>query len=314
MKKLLISGIAILFGFSLYAQTALLKMNLEKDKTYRLRSVTDQTVSQTMNGNQQNTESDVTHTFTLKLMDLTPEFMITEIHFDTIVTVTNAMGKNITISSLKEGSMQSTEAADIMSCIMNRLSKSALYVKMDYTGKPLEIINQKMLSDMILKDTNSMTLTGQVRAAIKTQSANTISSDALVSMISGFTCCLPGKEVKPGDNWNVTQQVNSGGMLLDIVTDYHLDQITGDNAFITAESNIKPAANAVPIKSGGATVSYDNLQGMSKSTLVININTGLASQQNGKTHISGNLGISAPGFSMQMPMDINGNSKTTAVK
>lgn len=314
MKKLLISGLAVLFGFSLYAQTALLKLNLEKDKTYRLRSVSEQVVSQTMNGNQQNTESDVTYTFTLKMMDLTPDFMIAEIHFDTIVTVTNAMGKNITISSLSEGNMKSSEASEIMSCIMNRLSKSAIYARLDFSGRPLEIINEKMLSDLILKDTSSLTLTGPVRQAIKTQIVNTINANALKSMISGFTWFLPGREVKQGDTWNVTQQESSGGMLLDVVTEYHLDAINGENASVSAESSIKPSASATPIQSGGATVTYDNLQGMSKSTLILNVQTGLANQHTGKSHISGNLGISAPGFSMQMPMDISANSKTTALK
>jgi hypothetical protein len=314
MKKLLISGIAILFGFSVFAQTALLKLNLEKDKVYRLRSVTEQTVSQTMNGNQQNTESNVTHTFTMKMMDVTPEFVIVEIHFDTIVTVTNAMGKNITISSLLEGNMKSSETSDVMSCIMNRLSKSAVYAKLDFSGKPLEIINEKMLSDMILKDTSSITLTGPVGKALKQQVASVVNSDALKSMISTFTWLLPATQVKAGETWTVTQQANSGGMLLDVITNYHLDAINGDNASVTAESSIKPSANAMPIQSGGATVTYDNLQGMSKSTVTINLHTGLTNQQTSKSHISGTLSISAPGFSMQMPMDINGNSKVTALK
>ena len=39
------------------------------------------------------------------------------------------------MSSVSEGNIKSTETADVMSCIMNRLSKNALYVKMDFTGK-----------------------------------------------------------------------------------------------------------------------------------------------------------------------------------
>jgi hypothetical protein len=315
MERILLSVVGILFGISVMAQNSVnLKMNLEKNKVYLLKSVSEQTVTQTVNGNQQTVDSRVDYTLSLKMIDVTPDFMITEIHFDTLVTKTNSMGKTVSFSSAVEGNIKSSEIADIMSCIMNRLSKNALYVKMDFTGKPIEIVNAKMLSDLIMKDTSSITLTGPMAAAIKTQIANTISDDNLKTMIGMFTWCLPGKQVSAGDDWNVTQQTNSGGMLLDIITTYHLDGINGNYANITAESHINAAKNAVPIQSGGASVTYDNLQGLSKSNMVIDIRTSLIVENNDKTHISGNLGISAPGFSMQMPMDINGESKVKALQ
>jgi hypothetical protein len=224
------------------------------------------------------------------------------------------MGKLITISSVNEGDIKSTEMADVLSCIMNRLSKNALYVKMDFAGKPIEIVNSKMMSDLIMKDTSSITLAGQTAAAVKKQIINMVSDNDLKTMIGMFTWCLPGKQVSTGDNWNVTQQMNSGGMMLDITTTYHLDGLNGNNANITVESNIKAAANADPIESGGAKVTYDDLKGLNKSTMVIDIRTGLIVKDNAKTHITGNLGISAPGFSMQMPMDISGESKVIALQ
>jgi hypothetical protein len=315
MKKNLLSVIAILFSISVMAQNSVsLKMNPEKNKVYRLKSVSEQTVTQTVNGNQQTVDSRVDYTLSLKMIDVTPDLMITEIHFDTLITNTNSMGKTVIISSAVEGDIKSSETGDIMSCIMNRLSKNALYVKMDFTGRPVEIVNAKMLSGLVLKDTGSITLTDPMAAAIKTQIANTVSDENLKTMIEMFTWCLPGKQVSEGEDWNVTQQTNSGGMALDIITTYHLDGINGNYANITAESNIKAAANAVPIQSAGATVTYDNLQGLSKSNMVIDVRTGMILEDKAKTHISGTLGISAPGFSMQMPMDINGESKVKALE
>lgn len=314
MKKFLLSFITVLYGISLFAQSTTLKLNLEKNKIYRLKSVSEQAITQTVNGNQQTVETKVNYNISMKMIDFTNDFIVTEIHFDTLITNTNSMGKAVNISSAIEGDIKSSEMADVMSCIMNRLSKNALYVKMDYAGKPLEIVNAKMISDMVLKDTSSITLTGPTAAAVKSQVINTVSESSLKTIISGFTWCLPAKQVSDGDSWNVTQQVNSGGMTLDIMTTYHLDRIDGNNAEITAESNIKPSANAVPISSSGATVTYDNLQGLSKSNIVLDIRTGVIAEQTAKTHISGDLGISAPGFNMQMPMDINGESKVTELK
>jgi hypothetical protein len=293
MKKILLSAASLLFVITVMAQENVnLKMNLEKNKLYRLKSVSGQTVTQTVNGTQQNVESKVDYTLSLKMLDMTPDFMVTEVHFDTLITNTNTMGKTVIINSTVEGDLKSSETGNIMSCI----------------------VNAKMLSDMILNDTSSITLKGPMASAIKTQITSTISDNTLKTMIGGFTWHLPGRQVSVGDEWKIAEQLNSGGMLLSITTTYHLDGINGNNANITVESNIKAAENATPMQSGGATVSYDNLTGMSKSNLVVDIHTGLVVKDKAKTRISGNLGISAPGFSMQMPMDINGETTVTALK
>jgi len=315
MKKIILSLTAVMFSAVILAQSpASLKMNLEKNKVYRLKSVSEQTVTQTMNGVQQTTESKVSYTMSLKMIDLTVDYIVAEIHFDTLNTFTNTMGKMASYSSVSEGDIRSAETADVLSYIMNRLSKNALYVKMDFAGKPLEIVNLKMLSDLVLKDTSAITLTGPTAAAVKQQIVNSVSDSDLKTMIEMFTWNLPGRQVSAGDSWTITQQLSAGGMMLDIKTTYHLDGIDGNNAKISAESDIRTAANAVPIQSGGATVTYDDIKGLSKSSMVIDIRTGLKVEDTGKTQIAGNLGISAPGFSMQMPMEIKGETKVIAMQ
>ena len=315
MKKTLISVIIILGSAALNAQGNVnLRMNLEKNRVYRYRSASEQTVTQTINGVQQTTESKVTYSMSLKMVDATPEFMVTEVRFDTLLTETNTMGKLITISSVKEGDIKSSESADVLSCIMNRLSKTALFVKIDYSGKPVEIINAGILPRMILKDTATITLQGASALAVKKQAAETVSDGNLKTMIAQFTHYLPGGEVSKGDQWTATQQLTSGGMMLDIVTTYRFDSLEGERAGITAESAIKASDNAAPIESGGVTVTYNDLKGMSRATMTVDANTGLRVDESGKTHIAGNLGISGPGFSMQMPMEINGETKIIAIQ
>jgi len=129
-----------------------------------------------------------------------------------------------------------------------------------------------------------------------------------------FTYHLPGKQVANGDNWNINVTTTSGGMSLDINTKYHLDGITGNSANISVESDIKATPNAEPIKSGGANVTYDDLKGLSKSTLVVDISSGLVVEEKAKTRIQGNLGVNAPGVSMTIPLDINSESKVVVLK
>ncbi len=315
MKSYPLTLIAFVISASVAAQTGInLKLNPEKNKVYRFQSLSEQAVSQTINGNQQNTDTKVNYTLSLKMIDITPAFLVAEVHFDTLVTKSNTMGRVVNINSASDGNMTSSDAGDILSAVMNRLSKSPLYVKMDYNGKPLEVINARLLPPLVLKDTSLMTLKGLMRSAVKTQIVNSVSEENLKTMVGSFTWFLPAGEVAKGGTWSSTQQLNSGGMMLDIVTTYRLNSVDGNLAAITAESTIKPSQNAGPMQTGGATITYDNLQGMSKSDLVIDIRTGLVNEVTAKTHISGNLGISAPGVSMQMPMDINSTSNVRAIQ
>jgi len=315
MKKTMLSIITLLFCGILIGQTgANLRIDLEKNKVYRLRATSEQTILQTVNGNQQTIESKSGYTVSLKMLDTTPAFVVIEVRFDTVDTKTNTMGKSIRMSSATEGNIQSKETSDIMSYFMNRLSRNPLYAKMDFTGKVTEIVNSKMLSDMILKDTSSITLTGPVASALKTQIVNMVSDDTFRTIIEMFTNYLPGKIVNAGDNWSIANTTNTGGMSLDITTSFHLNGISGNNADITAESDIRASVNAAPMESGGAKITYDDLQGLSKSTIIIDIRTGLVVEANSKTRIAGNLGVSMPGMSMQIPMDINSDAKVASVQ
>jgi len=312
MKKISLLFMSVLLGISLMAQnSANLKLNLEKNKVYKLKSTSEQTISQTVNGIQQTTSVNSNSVVSIKMVDGSADFLIAELRFDTIITQTNAMGQIININSSLAGDIKSTEMADVMTCIMNRLSKNALYVKMDYTGKVIEIVNSKMLTDIITKDTSS--ITGAAAPMIKMQIKNTISDKSLKTMVEMITGNLPGKQVAKGDKWDVTVNMNSGGMSLDIISTYKLDGVQGNNANINAESNIQTANNAEPLEYGPAKITYGDIKGLAKSTMVLDMQSGLLISSTTKTHIAGNLSLNAQGMNMTIPMEIDGESKVIAM-
>lgn len=312
MKTLLLSFVSMMLGVSLFAQnSATLKLNLEKNKVYRFGSNTEQTISQTIQGVAQTTNVKSNSTMSLKMMDATPDFIIAEIRFDTIISNTNAMGKISIINSAMDGNIGSSDMTEVMTCIMNRLSKNALFVKMDYSGKIIEIVNLKMLSDIVLKDTSA--ITGAMAPMIKLQLSNTINDKSLKTMIETITYNLPAKEINTGGKWDQVLNMNSGGMALDISTNYRLDQVKGNLALITAESNIQVSPNAEPLDYGGAKITYDDLKGMGKSNLTVDTKTGLAKESTGKTKISGTLNLNAQGMSMQIPMEIDIEAKVSSL-
>lgn len=310
MKKILLVFTAIVAAVTLQAQTTL-KLNPEKNKTYRFRSVSDQNISQTVNGVEQNTSVTSTTFVAIKMLDATPQFMVMEVRFDTVHSKSNAMGKMVIINSANSGNMASEEAADVMSAVMNRLSKNPLFVKMDASGKVIEIVNYKMLSDMILKDT--ALITGTAAPVLKTQVINTVSPDALKPMIETFTYNLPAREVREGDSWTLGSPINSGGMELTVQSDYALESINDNNAEISAESSIKASENAKPLNYGGANITYDNLSGIGKSQLTIDTQTGFMRKSSTKMRITGNLNISVQGMNMQIPMLIDSQAEVISL-
>jgi hypothetical protein len=136
----------------------------------------------------------------------------------------------------------------------------------------------------------------------------------LISMAEIFTHNLPGKPVNSGDKWDITENMNSGGMSLDIITTYSLDGIKDNAANLTAESTIQASPNAEPLTYGPAKVMYDELKGIGKSEMVLDARTGLLMQNSSKTHIAGNLNISVQGMNLQMPMEMDGTSKVVSIQ
>lgn len=311
MKKILLTLTATVFSICIMAQNADLKLNLEKNKTYRFKSVSNQNISQTINGNEQNTTTSSNTVFSLKMVDAASGFIIAEVKFDTIVNNTNTMGKASTISSATEGNIASEDAGEAMSAVMNRLSKNALYVKMNPTGEVIEIINLAMIRDMVLKDTGS--ISAKLAPVLKPQIKNTVSDDGLKTMINMYTFNLPGKQVKAGEQWNINVPVNTGGMSLDINTNYKLGVVMENVASIVAESLVKASANAAPLEYPGAKITYDGIQGLGKSNMKINTLTGLTIENTSQTTITGDLGVNASGMSMQIPMNITSETTITSI-
>ncbi|MCU0408166.1 MAG: DUF6263 family protein [Bacteroidales bacterium] len=291
-----------------------LRLNPVKNTSCRLRSVSEQTIVQTINGSQQTIETASEYAISMKFVDSSPSFVVAEVRIDTFSISTNAMGKAEKMSSATGGSPESDKSSEVISYFMSRIAKSPLYVKLDFTGKANEIVNHRMVTDMILRDTAKISLPEPAAASVKSQVVNMTGDNTLKTLLDMFTFCLPGKAVSKGESWSFTTTSNAGGMMLEITSTYKFEGMEGTKASVSAESSIRAAANAIPMESGGARITYDDLKGLSKAAIVIDTSTGLVIENSSKTHLAGTLGVSVAGMNMQMPMDINSISKVTSVQ
>jgi hypothetical protein len=82
---------------------------------------------------------------------------------------------------------------------------------------------------------------------------------------------------------------------------------------MTAESNIKASENAEPLNYGPAKITYGDLKGSGKSSMVMDTRTGLIIANTTKTHLAGNLSVAVQGMNMEIPMEMDGESKFVAL-
>jgi len=104
MKKLISAAVAIFVSVSLMAQTSAdLKLNLAKNKTYRVASTMKQNTSVTYGGASQQVETTSKTTLSVTPFTVTADFIEADVRFDTIIT--NSSMPKLDISSLKKGSL-----------------------------------------------------------------------------------------------------------------------------------------------------------------------------------------------------------------
>lgn len=310
MKKILFSALALVLCGSMMAQnSAVLKLNLEKNKVYKHKSVSDLNITQSVNGMQQNQQMKNSSYLSIKMVDSKPEFMIAEVRFDSIITHMNAMGQNIVNNSNKPGDIKSANATDVTSAILNRFCNNPLFVKMDYSGKVLEVVNLKMFGDVVTKGLDS----AKVDASAKNQLLSMAKIDAIKPSIEGAYAVLPGKNVNVGDTWEVSNVINSNGMNLTTTNKFKLVSLSNDVANLAAESNIA-AIGGKPMEMNGMKINYDDLKGLGKFTYLVDMKTGLVKDVTGKSNIAGNLSIDVAGTNMQIPLEIQAESKVEVVQ
>lgn len=306
MKTIVISVISVFMTFSALTQeTVMLKYKLEPDKVYRLKSVTQQNMAQTVSGMQRNTTINTTTTLSLKMLEASSDFMVVEFHFDTIMVNTNAGGMNFDINSTQPGDLHSDQISDVLSAVMHRYCTNPLYVKLTYDGKPIDFVNIKVFTDYILKDIDS--IKGQMAPFIKQRAEIIADPKSISSSIESMMYYLPDKQVSVGDSWDRNLELNSGGMMYLINNHYTLDKLKDKTADVSFESTMNPADSG-PVEMNGSKIT-NNIRGTSKSSMTVDTETGLIIESNGKYHMEGDVGVDAQGNNMVIPTTIDGETK-----
>jgi hypothetical protein len=306
MKTILSFAVLAIFYCTASAQKSVdLKYNLEPNKTYKVKYTSVQNRVQTAQGMQFTSDVNSDLVFSIKPLKNEDSVIICEVRFDTIKTLSNTSNMpSMEINSSEPGNIKSSDPAEALGCITNRLSKSAFLAKMTNTGHILEIMNIQQISKNILSGVDS--IPGQMGPFIKSQAEMMVSESTLKGMIESVTAYLPGKEVGAGDTWKSEINLSAGGMSMLITTDYKLNELNKKTAEISGEMVVEPAGSD-PMVINGAEITMD-IRGIGKTNLTVDTKTGWILKGTLKQQMKGDMFVSAPGTSMQIPTEINSES------
>ena len=306
MQTILVTVILVFLSFSAWTQKSVqLKFNLEQNRVYRLKSVSEQNMSQTMGGMQRNTTVNSTTAVSLKVMETGKDFMVVEFRFDTIIVSTNSAGMNFDINSTRAGDLESDDIGEILSVFMNRYCSNPLFAKMTYEGKIIEFINIKLFTDYVMKDVDS--IKSQMAQFIKGRAKTMADPSSIQTTIESILAYLPGTKISKGDTWDITLDMNSGGMMYLIKSHYKLNDLKGEVADIAFESSIDPA-NSEPVEIDGNMIT-NNIRGTSKSNMTVDTRSGMLIESTGKYHMEGDLSVEVQGNDMLIPTVIDGETR-----
>lgn len=308
MKTLISLLMMLTISISLMAQSSVdLKYNLKINETYHVKTTSIQDMVMTMQGNQQAMEVKNVMYLSLKPLKNENEYFLAEVKFDTIINDISGPA-SMMLSSADEGDISSQNPADVMSCVLNRLSKSTILIKLTNKGKVIDILNLQVISDNVLAGTENLQGTLE---PLKAQLSMMVEKDAIISMIEAVTSYMPGTKIKKGEKWNIVNILSSGGIGMEITTDYILNDITKTEADISGEVIIEPNTDKPTIVSGMEVT--NKVRGIGKTTMKINSQNGWIIYGSSQMQLSGERIIKMQGNEMQIPIEIKGSTEITAL-
>jgi hypothetical protein len=307
MKLISTLLVLVISSFPLLSQKkADLSYQLELNKAYKVKTEVIQNTTQTVMGNEQSVQTDNIMVLSLKALKKTENEMIAEIRFDTIITVISQ--PPMEINSANPGDLNSQDPSEIMECIMHRMSNSSFLARMDYSGRILGFMNLEPVISEIMQGTD--TLQGQMANFILQRAGTMLEEKSLKSMVEAQTFYLPGREVKKNESWEASFLVSGGGMEMTQKTDLKLESMEKDVYTITGDLITESLPGTMEMN--GAKISSD-ISGLGKTEMKIDPSTGWVLEGSSRQQLKGEMTVNAQGNTMNIPLEINIDSKTIAL-
>ncbi|MFH1068000.1 MAG: DUF6263 family protein [Candidatus Glassbacteria bacterium] len=266
-KRLALLFAASLLGAGLLggAQKVNLRLNLEKGRTYHLRTTSDQKTSQTMQGREMNMQQ--------KTVD------------DMAFTVNAVAGGDITLGILTErveadivtprdtvhyDSSQPGEVKHPMLKALAAMAGQSLEMTVSTTGRIKSVSGMDRVIDRIIASLEMPE--GPAREALISAIRKNFGEEAFKDQW-GFTfAAYPDRPVAPGDTWKANF-VTGGGFPIIYDGTWTLSKIEGGAAVVAVDARLSTNTEAPPFEMGPLKVKME-ITGTQTGTLRIDLATG----------------------------------------
>jgi len=306
MKTIISSAILLLFGVSLMAQPATLKLNLEKGKVYKTKSTNVQNMQQSVNGQTFAVEVVINTVVSFKAVSQDKDVMTIEVKFDSIENKTTSPGGKKEVSYSKPA-----KSNEYFGKIRNRYCKFKPVVKISTAGKFLGFVNYQTFKDSVLAVMDSVPATKKDQ--VQKQADGLLKQANVQSMIEPLFAYLPEKPVNTGEKWETSYTLASEMASMLLFNTYTLNS-TGDNmAKISCTAEMESIPSNDPVKEGAPKMVLD-AKGTSTSDLSAELSTGLMSSSVAKSHLEGTMTVTNQGNETKISIVADGQSTTRKIE
>ena len=308
MKKNVFNlSLGLLLAFSVSSFGAVnIKLNLEKGKTYKIRSVSNQTIQQSMNGQSMTVEQKSRTLVSLQLKDKEKENFIIEVHLDSLWTKQSS-----TMGSKETDYSTPAKSDDWNTRFLNEFVKPKYIIKVSPSGKVLSIVNFKPIKDALTILMDSVpTLKKDM---IQKQMNATFKESLFQTMFEPFFSHLSEKELNVGEKWETTNNQNVSGITIILFNTFTLNGIENGLAKVAVQTEFESSPSTEPASAGMPKMTPE-IKGTSSGNMMIDPKTGLVKNSTSKGHIEGPVSVEMNGNTMKLTITMDVETFTNIIE
>lgn len=301
MKTFLFSLLFTLMSASLMAQTPVaLKLNLVKGKTYAQKSVTKQTMQQSVSGQSFNINITATRVTSFKMLSQENDVLELEMKFDTTITSIKSAMLNKETDATKPGK-------DPVDRIMNKISLYPLNAKFSTTGKFIAFgnFNEFKSKVMLVIDSLPTSKQDEGRKAAETL----LKESALRSWVEPFFAHLSEKPLNVNDTWESNYVTNSNDMSILFFNTYVLKAVENGSALLTGSTEMESMASTNP------SIKFDQpIKGTATFQGKVDLKTGLMLSVSENSKMQGTLTANSGGIEMKVDLKVDAQTENSLIQ
>lgn len=301
MKTSLFSLLFTLLSVTLMAQTPVaLKLNLEKGKTYAQKTVTKQTMQQSVAGQSFNINITATRVTSFKMLSQENDVLELEMKFDTTITSIKSAMLNKETDATKPGK-------DPVDRIMNKMSLYPIKAKISTAGKFIAFGNYNEFKSNVMLVIDSLPTSKQDEG--KKVAETLIKESALRSLVEPYFAHLSDKPLKINDTWESNYITNSNDMSILFFNTYVLKAVENGTALLTGSTEMESMASTNP------SIKFDQpIKGTATFEGKVDLKTGLMLFVSEKSQMQGIISANSGGVDYKVDLKVDAQTENSIIQ